>query len=119
MTYRKPGIISLLRLCVLAGAFMVPAFASDCASGSWRVVSGTPDEAPVQYQTDHFAFRWKADAVKTSDAVSAGKQLEYIWSTFMSKVQFPVPFCDTADKHKANVNIDPTFGLTGGTDRRA
>lgn len=108
------GLLSTASTLALLLALAAPATAENCVSGSWRVVSGTPDEAPVRYQTDHFAFRWKADAVSETDAASAGKQLEFIWSVFMTKVQFAEPFCDTADKHKANVNIDPTFGLTGG-----
>lgn len=88
--------------------------AGKCAAGAWKVVSGFPEEQTVRYETEHFAFRWKGDDVRLDDAKVAGQEFELIWTTFMGKVAFPEPFCDTADKHKANINIDPTFGLSGG-----
>jgi len=83
-----------------------------CVAGSWTAVSGTPDEKPVRYETAHFAFRWKGDASENVQA--AGEELERIWAVYMTKVGFTEPFCDAASKHKANVNIDPAFGLSGG-----
>lgn len=88
--------------------------ADRCMAGPWRVVSGTPDEQGVQYQTRHFAFRWKPGTVAKADAVSAGAILEEDFAFDLNVTHFPEPFCDTADKHKANVNLDPSFGLTGG-----
>lgn len=88
--------------------------AAPCVSGTWQAVSGTPDEQSIRYQTEHFAFRWRADEVKPSDAIAAGKKLEEIWSVYMTKVGFAEPFCVSAIKHKANVNLDSSFGLTGG-----
>ena len=89
--------------------------AAACVKGTWSVVlADAATQQPVQYETEHFAFRWKTGDVDKADAVSAGKELELIWSTYMGRIGFAEPFCDTADKHKANVNLDPTFGLTGG-----
>lgn len=89
--------------------------AAACVAGTWSVVSADPaTEQPVQYETAHFAFRWKAGDVAMADAVDGGKALEVIWATYMGRIGFTEPFCDTAAKHKANVNLDPTFGLTGG-----
>ncbi|MDC7683434.1 Svx/AvrXca family virulence/avirulence protein [Asticcacaulis sp. BYS171W] len=85
-----------------------------CKSGTYTVVSGTPEEAPVQYETEHYAFRWKEGAVNKADAVSAGEKLEYIWKFYMQGTEFAVPYCDTDKKHKANINLDPTFALSGG-----
>jgi len=91
-----------------------PPVTGACAAGTWTVVSGTPDEQNVQYETAHFAFRWKDGDVNKVDAVSAGEYLETVWTTFIGQIKFPEPYCDTATKHKANINLDPTFGLTGG-----
>jgi hypothetical protein len=88
--------------------------ADRCVAGTWRVVSGTPDEQAVQYETPHFAFRWKPGTVAKADAVSAGAILEEDFAFDLNVTHFPEPFCDTADKHKVNVNLDPSFGLTGG-----
>ena len=85
-----------------------------CVAGTWKAVEFDGDTKPVQYETEHFAFRWKTGDVNMADAVDAGKELELIWTTFTGKVKFPMPFCDTSDKHKANIVIDPTYGLSGG-----
>lgn len=85
-----------------------------CTPGSWTVVSGVPEEQAVRYETQHFAFRWKGDDVKLADAQTAGVKLEEIWTYYMGPVAFTEPYCDTAKKHKANINLDPTFGLAGG-----
>lgn len=90
-----------------------------CLPGTWTVVSYSPAEQPVQYETAHFAFRWKDGDVKMTDAIAAGSYMERVWDTFLGPMAFPEPYCDTANKHKANINIDPTFGLNGGpTDVR-
>lgn len=87
---------------------------NSCVPGTYTVVSGTPEEAPVQYETEHYAFRWKDGTVNKADAVSAGEKLEYIWKFYMEGTKFAVPYCDTDNKHKANINLDPTFALSGG-----
>lgn len=102
-------LIGACAMALLCGA--APALA--CTPGTWTTVEVDKNE-PVQYQTDHFAFRWKPGTVDRTDAVNAGKQLELIWSVYMGPVGFTEPYCDTADKHKANINLDPTFGLSGG-----
>ena len=48
------------------------------------------------------------------DAVAAGTYMESVWDTFLGPLAFPEPYCETASKHKVNVNIDPNFGLSGG-----
>ena len=93
---------------------VTPPITGACVSGTWTVVSGTPDEKVVQYETDHFAFRWKDGDVDKADAVAAGQYLELVWKTFITDVKFPEPYCDTASKHKANININPDSGLFGG-----
>ncbi len=109
-----------LRPCLLALAVCLPAQAqtsatpATCVTGPWSVIKGDPNDADVRYETPHFAFRWKADQVQMADARSAGAKLEAIWQLYMTQIGFTEPFCDTAEKHKANINLDPTFGLTGG-----
>ncbi len=91
-----------------------PVDASGCVAGDYKVVSGTPEEAAVRYETAHYAFRWKGDAVNMNDAVAAGQKLEQIWTAYMGPIKFPTPYCDTATKGKANINLDPSFALSGG-----
>ncbi|ESQ86528.1 avirulence protein [Asticcacaulis sp. AC460] len=93
---------------------VTPPVTTGCVAGTWTVVSGTPEEQAVQYETDHFAFRWKAGDVNRADAVAAGEYLEMVWKLYMGPVAFPEPYCDTAAKKKANINLDPSFGLSGG-----
>lgn len=92
----------------------VPPPRSACVPGAWTVVSAYSAEQPVQYETTHFAFRWKDGDAKVADAVEAGTYMERVWDTFMGPLAFPEPYCDTPSKHKVNVNVDPTFGLNGG-----
>jgi hypothetical protein len=110
MRYLLKTCVSFLALMAFAGT----ASAAECVPGGWTVVSGTPDEKAVQYQTEHFAFRWKDGDVNMTDAVAAGQYLEVVWKTFINEVKFPEPYCDTASKHKANININPDYGLSGG-----
>ncbi len=103
--------ISLLALLSFAG----PASALEtCKTGNWSLVSGEPEEKPVQYETEHFAFRWKTGDVNMEDAVSAGQFLEMVWKYFISDLKFPEPYCDTSDKRKANINVNPGSGLYAG-----
>jgi hypothetical protein len=68
----------------------------------------------VQYQTAHFALRWNGTIVTAAQAQQAGQTLEKVWDTYMGKVGFRPPYCDTTTKYKVNVHIDATFGLNGG-----
>ncbi len=86
-----------------------------CTPGTWRV--GNPSgAAPVRFETTHFAFRWNGSTTTTQAASTAGTYLESIWQHFMLNTAFPEPYCATANKFKANIHIDPTFGLSGGVD---
>jgi hypothetical protein len=87
--------------------------ADRCVAGTWRVVSGTPDEQAVQYET------LISPSLETGHGGEgrccfrrghSGGGLAFD----LNVTHFPEPFCDTADKHKVNVNLDPSFGLTGG-----
>jgi len=69
----------------------------------------------ARYQTAHFALRWNGAAVTDAHAQAAGALLETAWDTYMNKVAFTEPYCDTATKYKVNVHIDPSFALHGGT----
>jgi Family of unknown function (DUF6055)/Ricin-type beta-trefoil lectin domain len=73
----------------------------------------------VQYETDHFALSWAGNDMTPAKAQEMGGNLEKIWTVYMGKVGWPEPYCDTADKKKVNVMLDPTFGLNGaGTGDR-
>jgi len=92
-----------------------------CVAGRW---AASADPAPnakeparhVRYETAHFAFRWAGDAATRAQAEAAGEWLEYVWGQFIDKLGFPEPDCASATKTKANIVIDPAFGLTGGVD---
>ena len=91
------------------------AAAATCVPGTWRV--GNPSgAAPVHFETTHFAFRWNGSTTTTQTASTAGTYLESVWQHFMLDTAFPEPYCGTATKFKANIHIDPTFGLSGGID---
>ncbi|MCA1935833.1 MAG: Svx/AvrXca family virulence/avirulence protein [Asticcacaulis sp.] len=108
------ALISATALLAVSALVSVAEAKDSCVSGSFAVVSGTPEEAPVQYETEHYAFRWKEGGVNKADAISAGETLEYIWKFYMDGTKFAVPYCDTDKKHKANINLDPSFALSGG-----
>ncbi|UFK40321.1 Svx/AvrXca family virulence/avirulence protein [Pectobacterium parvum] len=103
-------------LLVLSGALMVNTAnaAEACVAGNWQVDNSITDMPSVKYQTEHFAFRWNNNDVNRNDAVAAGQKLEQIWDKFIKQIQFPEPYCKQTVKYKANIHIDPTFGLSGG-----
>jgi hypothetical protein len=76
----------------------------------------------IQFETAHFALRWDPNAAWTAQAPlptmalaqSAGTELEAIWTNHTQAVGFEEPFCQSTTKFKVNIDIDPTFGLTGG-----
>jgi hypothetical protein len=85
-----------------------------CVAGTWSVVEADP-EFLLRDETTHFAFRWKdGTTVKPTDLEAAKVKLEEIWQVFVVQNGFPEPFCDTAEKHKVNVSLDPSFGFSGG-----
>lgn len=91
-----------------------PVTRQTCVAGTWSVNTAfTMPGKALQYQTPHFAFSWAGQDISQADAQIFGKNLEAIWSTYMGKVGWPEPYCDTADKKKVNVFMDPTWGLTG------
>lgn len=69
----------------------------------------------VQYETTHFAFRWTGSTVTVAQAQAAGVLLEQIWDVYMNTVGFTEPYCDTATKYKVNIDINSSYGLSGGT----
>ncbi|MFM2074071.1 MAG: hypothetical protein RJB34_376 [Pseudomonadota bacterium] len=91
-----------------------------CVPGEWTVNTRyTIAGKTVQYQTDHFALSWAGKDMTLAQAKTMGENLERIWSVYMGKVGWPEPYCDTADKKKVNVMLDPQYGLNGaGTGDR-
>ncbi|WES88952.1 Svx/AvrXca family virulence/avirulence protein [Dickeya fangzhongdai] len=110
--------ISLGRCLLAAGSLLAAnaAYADEtCTTAQWQT-GGASDMPPVQYQTEHFAFRWKDSnnsQIDRNNVVAASRQLELTWNQYMTKVKFPEPYCNSNVKYKANVHIDPTFGLNG------
>ncbi|WP_084617956.1 Svx/AvrXca family virulence/avirulence protein [Jonesia quinghaiensis] len=90
------------------------ATSATCTAGTW-----TTDPAvkmfPEQYTSEHFSFRWKSSDIKKADVETAAKSLEEIWGHFMTApISFPEPHCDSSTKRRVNIEIDPSYALTGG-----
>ncbi|MEY4505792.1 MAG: hypothetical protein RL297_370 [Pseudomonadota bacterium] len=93
----------------------IPVTPQTCVPGTWSAnTAHTMEGKTLQYQTEHFAFSWAGQDLTQADAEIFGNNLEAIWSLYRDKVGWPEPYCDTADKKKVNVFMDPNWGLTGG-----
>ncbi|NYI20234.1 hypothetical protein FHR53_003402 [Xanthomonas arboricola] len=105
----------LLTLGLIAAGLGAAASASAaCTAGSWVARVNEVGMPPVRYETAHFAFRWNGSGVSDADLRAAGEHLEMVWDTFINRLQFPEPFCNAGTKYKANLHLDPSFGLSGG-----
>ncbi|APP75905.1 Svx/AvrXca family virulence/avirulence protein [Xanthomonas vesicatoria] len=99
---------------IAAGLGAASSASAACTAGSWVARVNEAGMPPVRYETAHFAFRWNGDGVSDADVRAAGAHLEMVWDTFINRLQFPEPFCTVATKYKANLHLDPSFGLSGG-----
>ncbi|KHL52511.1 Svx/AvrXca family virulence/avirulence protein, partial [Xanthomonas cannabis] len=105
----------LLTLGLIAAGLGAAASASAaCTAGSWVARVNEVGMPLVRYETAHFAFRWNGSGVSDADLRAAGEHLEMVWDTFINRLQFPEPFCNAGTKYKANLHLDPGFGLSGG-----
>jgi hypothetical protein len=90
---------------------------AECKSGSWSPWgSSSPENYPLRYETEHFAFYWPDERnVAVARAEAAGKYLEeVVWKTYMgSPIFFPEPYCTATDKKKVSVHLIES-GLYGG-----
>lgn len=122
----RPLLLAGTAFLFLAGAAQgaeppPPPVKQACSPGTWSVVAPDPNDPanspmPVQYETEHFAFRWIGNLVPMGDARNAGQHLEFVWDYFINKLAFPEPHCQDGQKYKVNVFIGADYGLTGGTD---
>ncbi|PPT96284.1 Svx/AvrXca family virulence/avirulence protein [Xanthomonas arboricola] len=85
-----------------------------CTAGNWMVGAAEVNMPGVRYQTAHFAFRWSGNGISGADVRAAGEYLEQVWDIYLNRIRFPEPFCNASTKYKANLYIDPRFGLIGG-----
>ncbi|MDC8746661.1 DUF6055 domain-containing protein [Xanthomonas campestris] len=99
---------------IAAGLGSASVATAACTAGTWTARTDEPDMPPVRYETTHFAFRWNGDPVALADVRAAGQHLETAWDYFITTLKFPEPACASSTKYKANVHLDPDFGLTGG-----
>ena len=105
----------LLSLALIAAGLGAASTASAaCTAGTWVARSNEAGMPPVRYETAHFAFRWNGDGVASADVRAAGEHLEMVWDTFINRLQFPEPSCNSTTKYKASLHLDPGFGLSGG-----
>ena len=93
-----------------------PTASGACVAGAFTSIATSDTQPPIRYETEHFAFRWNNEDVAQAAAEAAGTQLEYSWAYFIDTIGFRAPFCASATKHKVNIAIVPSYGLTGGAD---
>jgi len=90
---------------------------ANCVSGTWTSWgSSSPENYPLRYETEHFAFLWPDERnVDMADAMAAGEFLETtVWGHFMGDpIHFQEPDCTRADKRKVSIHIIAD-GLFGG-----
>jgi len=88
-----------------------------CTAGTWRAWgSSSPENYPLRFETEHFAFYWPDGRAVTEDAArSAADYMETVlWNDYLNPpINWPEPYCDTADKLKTSVHIIES-GLYGG-----
>ncbi|HEY3494443.1 MAG TPA: DUF6055 domain-containing protein [Polyangiaceae bacterium] len=88
-----------------------------CVSGTWSSWgSSSPENYPLKYETEHFAFLWPDDRnVALADVQSAGEYMESVlWPRYIgSPIFWPEPYCETANKLKTSIHIIAD-GLYGG-----
>ena len=70
-----------------------------CTAGTWTSWgSSSPENYPLKYETEHFAFLWPDDRNVTMQAVQqAGAFMEdVLWAQYLESPMFwPEPFCNT------------------------
>lgn len=90
---------------------------TQCVAGVWQApLGGGETGAPLRVESAHFAAYWKdGTSITLEDAQAALNLLETVWDFyFSSAVQFPEPYCQSANKFKAAVHFDNDFPLWGG-----
>ncbi len=97
-----------------------PATRVTCTPGTWTAWgSSSPENYPLRFETEHFAFYWPDERDVTEAAArSAADYMENVlWNDYLSPpINWPEPYCDTADKLKTSVHIIES-GLYGGLNR--
>ena len=87
-----------------------------CVAGSWRSVStGNSQEPSVVSETAHFAYRYVPGLLSAEQAKSTADMFEDIWQNHIYRVGFQEPFCDSSDKHKVNITVDPAAYYASGS----
>src|SRR4029079_17359298 len=96
------------------------ALATSCVPGQWQSWgSSSPENYPLRYETEHFAFLWPDERnVSMQQAQAAGDFLEnVVWHTYLeSPIFWPEPDCNTANKRKTSIHIIEG-GLYGGCNQ--
>jgi len=88
-----------------------------CTSGTWTAWgSSSPENYPLRYESQHFAFYWPDGRnITVQQAQTAAQFLEdEVWTQFFgSPVFHPEPDCGRSDKRKTSIHIIES-GLFGG-----
>ena len=94
--------------------------ATTCVPGqfqSWG--SSAPENYPLRYETEHFAFLWPDERnVSMAQAQAAGAFMEdVLWQNYLgSPIFWPEPDCNSAVKRKTSVHLIEG-GLFGGCNQ--
>jgi hypothetical protein len=124
MMFSKMKSTILIALACAAAATCSPtAFAANCVAGTWQ---SPPDQSifdahnrafPVRAESQHFQLRWPANKpnhLTAAQAQEALRKLESLWSWYTSPpVNWVEPFCDSAQKIKAQIFTDDGYGFSG------
>lgn len=96
------------------------ALTASCQPGQWQSWgSSAPENYPLRYETEHFAFLWPDERnVSMQQVQAAGEFLEdVLWPSFMgSPVFWPEPDCNSSSKRKTSIHIIEG-GLFGGCNQ--
>ena len=92
-----------------------PPVIEDCVDGTWT--TPTVDMYDEQYHTEHLSFRWETGdtSVDQEEVETAGEWLEYVWDVYITQTGFPEPYCDSTTKYRVNIELDSSYGYSGGS----
>lgn len=99
------------------------AAAENCVAGTWTTQAPDPNDPknsvlPVQFETTHFAIRYKDGTTTAAAAQAAANHLESVWNYYIGTIGFPQPYCMSTAKKRANVFVGIDYGLNGSIDAR-
>lgn len=96
------------------------ALPSSCVPGTWQSWgSSSPENYPLRYESEHFAFLWPDERNVSMQQVQAAADFleNTVWGTYLgSPIFWPEPDCNSANKRKTSIHIIDG-GLYGGCNQ--